>query len=172
MKRSLALAFSVILTAASVLAGDGVGSTFGGGVTLEKPVTISQLLERPDDFLGQKVRVDGVVSAVCAHRGCWMQVKDPKTDQAIRIKVEDGVIVFPASAVGKTASAEGTFEAIAIDPAPQTTPSQTTASHEGHDHAEASSYEGPEHEASCAGEPIGERIFLIRGTGAVVFDNS
>ena len=162
MKRSLAMAFSVILTAASVLAGDAAESTYGAGVTLEQPFTISQLLSSPDDFIGRKVRVDGVVSAVCAHRGCWMQVKDPKTENGIRIKVEDGVIVFPASAVGKSASAEGVFEAMTVGPAP---PAAT--SHEGHGHGE-----GPEHEAACAGEPVGERIFLIRGTGAVVYENS
>jgi hypothetical protein len=157
MKRSLAAAFTVILSVATALAGDETGSTYGAGVTVGQPVTISQLLASPDDYLGKKIRVDGVVSAVCKHRGCWMQVTDPKTDQGIRIKVEDGVIVFPPTAVGKTASAEGVFEAIPVQ--------SNAVSHEGHDH-------GPEHEAHCAGEPVGERIFLIRGTGAVVYETS
>lgn len=156
MKRSLATAFAVILTAATALAADVGGAAFGAGVTLKQPTAVSRLLANPDEYLGKKVRVDGVVSAVCEHRGCWMQVTEPGSDQSIRIKVEDGVIVFPASAVGKRASAEGIFEAIPINP-------PATVSHDVHVQGA-----GPEHEAQCAGEAVGERIFLIRGTGAVV----
>ena len=36
---------------------------------------------------------------------------DP-SGQTVRLKVEDGVIVFPLSAKGKNVSAEGVFEAV------------------------------------------------------------
>jgi hypothetical protein len=88
-----------------------------------------------------------------------MQIKDPAADVGIRIKVEDGVIVFPATAVGKKASAEGVFEAIPVPPETESVPP--------HRHGEDEA-----HQASCAGEPIGERIFVIRGTGAVVYEGS
>jgi len=39
--------------------------------------------------------------------GCWMELVDPATSKGIRIKVEEGVIVFPPEAVGKMAIAEG-----------------------------------------------------------------
>ena len=47
--------------------------------------------------------------------GCWMALAPPEQpDQAVRFKVDHGAgIVFPLSARGKKASAEGVFEAIA-----------------------------------------------------------
>ncbi len=46
--------------------------------------------------------------------GCWMAVApahDP-SGPTVRLKVEDGVIVFPVSAKGKRVSAQGVFEAV------------------------------------------------------------
>jgi hypothetical protein len=47
--------------------------------------------------------------------GCWMAVAtdDSKEANTVRLKVEDGVIVFPISAKGKKVSAQGVFEEIA-----------------------------------------------------------
>jgi hypothetical protein len=63
--------------------------------------------------------VEGVVTAVCEHMGCWMTLaaagatgEKPAT---LRLKVEDGVIVFPVSSRGKTAIAEGVVEAVGGD---------------------------------------------------------
>jgi hypothetical protein len=39
--------------------------------------------------------------------GCWMQLVDPATGKAIRIKVNDGEIEFPKDGAGRTAVAEG-----------------------------------------------------------------
>ncbi|MDQ3070817.1 MAG: DUF4920 domain-containing protein, partial [Acidobacteriota bacterium] len=56
----------------------------------------------------------GTATAVCAHMGCWMavSVSDKADAPTVRLKVEDGVIVFPVSAKGKAVSAEGTFERV------------------------------------------------------------
>ena len=69
--------------------------TYGDGVTLTEAVAIDTLLANPDDYVGRKIRVDGVITGVCKKRGCWMQVTDPDSGNGVRIKVEDGVIVFP-----------------------------------------------------------------------------
>ena len=68
-------------------------------------------------FVGKTIRVDGTATAVCAHMGCWMAVSETaKAESAtVRLKVEDGVIVFPVSAKGKAVSAQGTFERIKAD---------------------------------------------------------
>jgi hypothetical protein len=89
----------------------------GAGVTLAEATSIVTLVHHPDQYVGKKVRVDGVVTAVCQGMGCWMAIAaDEKADApTVRIKVEDGVIVFPASAKGKRVSAEGVFEAIAAN---------------------------------------------------------
>ena len=161
MRRMLIAAVMSIVSAGWVCAGVPDGAVYGEGVTLDDPVAIQKLLGDPDSYVGTKVRVDGVVSAVCKHRGCWMQVKDPANDQGIRIKVEDGVIVFPASAIWSKASAEGVFEAIPVKPA--------TTSSPPHEHRHG---EDEAHQAECAGEAVEDKIYLIRGTGAVVYDES
>jgi hypothetical protein len=64
--------------------------------------------------VGKTIRIDGVATAICAHMGCWMAVA-PEGDTngtTVRLKVEDGVIVFPVSAKGKKVSAEGVFEEV------------------------------------------------------------
>jgi hypothetical protein len=83
----------------------------GEGVTLQQATPIADLVSRPADFVGKKVRVDGTVDAVCQNMHCWMDLKDAE-GRSVRFKVEDGVIVFPVSAKGKRASAEGTFEKV------------------------------------------------------------
>ena len=152
-------AVAVILAVGSVAAVEPASEVYGDGVTLDEGVAIPKLLADSGAYVGKKVRVDGVVAAVCQHRGCWMQVTDPQSGQAIRIKVEDGVIVFPASAVGKRASAEGVFEAVTV-------PSSGSEA-VSHEHAE-----GEAHEAECAGDVVADTIYLIRGTGAVVYETS
>jgi hypothetical protein len=160
MKRVLTFAAILAVSAGWLCAAAPKGAVYGEGVTLDESVEIQTLLGDPDPWVGKRVRVEGVVSAVCQHRGCWMQIKDPDSEQAIRIKVEDGVIVFPASAIGKEAAAEGIFEAV---------PVKTTASSPPHEHRHG---EDEAHQAECAGEAVEDRILLIRGTGAVVFDKS
>lgn len=90
---------------------------FGAGVTLETATPIADVVKNPEAFVGKTIRVDGTATAVCAHMGCWMAVSETaKAESAtVRLKVEDGVIVFPVSAKGKAVSAQGTFERIKAD---------------------------------------------------------
>ena len=71
-------------------------------------------------FAGQTIRVEGVVTAVCAHMGCWMTLAPAgatgEKPATLRLKVDDGVIVFPVSARGKTAVAQGVIERVGGDP--------------------------------------------------------
>ncbi len=151
MKRNLMLVTIVVLLAAgSALAGDS--TRYGEGVTLEKAVSIERLLASPSDYLGQKVRVDGIITGVCKKRGCWMQVTDEKGN-GVRIKVEDGVIVFPATSMGHTASAQGVFEGVPV--------AAQAKKHEGENN------DVDKHEA-CDSKPQGEMIYFIKGTGAVI----
>ena len=151
MKRQLILVtVAALLMTGSVFAADS--ARYGEGVTLDKAVAIEQLLAKPADYLGQEIRVDGTITGVCKKRGCWMQLTDEKGN-GVRIKVEDGVIVFPATSMGQKASAQGVFEGI---------PAGVQAKkHEGKEH------EGEKHEA-CDSKPTGEMIYFIKGTGAVI----
>ena len=47
---------------------------------------------------------------VCPRKGCWIELGE--AGESIRIKVEDDVIVFPAAAKGRTATAQGEVEAV------------------------------------------------------------
>lgn len=138
MKKTFLSLMALIMCAGLVTAGDA--KTYGEGVTLAKAVAIEALLANPEDYAGQKVRVDGVVTGVCKTRGCWMQVSDPDTGNSIKVKVEDGVIVFPYTAMGHEASAEGVFEI--LQPEPENQPAVATEAKPaaaGHDcpHAKA-----------------------------------
>ena len=167
MKRFLILSF-VIFAIAAVPAAAGDTTSYGDGVTLKEAVTIDTLLANPDDYIGRTVRVDGVITGVCKKRGCWMQVTDPDSGNGVRIKVEDGVIVFPYTSMGNEASAEGVFEAIKLTP--EQIEARTAAAH-GHEPGEDCDNEGPKGEgtgAGCDAPAVGEYVYMIQGTGAVI----
>ena len=107
MARSLLILIFLVVTA-PVWAGEPVQL----GEDLQTlPVTSAQdILERPDDFIGKTVRVEGEVLDVCPRKGCWAEIRDE--DRTLRIKVKDDVIVFPADSVGRVMVAEGVVEAI------------------------------------------------------------
>ncbi len=86
----------------------------GKPLTLKEPVAIDKVLAGPDAYVGKTVQVKGSVRDVCRMMGCWMELADPATDKAIRIKVNDGEIVFPKEAVGKTAVAEGKLAKVVL----------------------------------------------------------
>jgi len=46
--------------------------------------------------------------------GCWMALADPESGKSVRIKVNDGDIVFPKDGAGRTAIAEGKFTRIEL----------------------------------------------------------
>jgi hypothetical protein len=111
------LAIGMLVFVAPLAGGE---TRLGTGVTLKDSTPIKLILEQPATYVGKTIRIDGVATAVCAHTGCWMAVtaegnEDPGGDvraPTIRLKVDDGVIVFPVSAKGRRVSAEGVFEAL------------------------------------------------------------
>ena len=88
--------------------------SYGAGVSLKDTTPLTQIIEKPANFEGKTVRVEGTVTAVCMHMGCWMALTpDNASDsKTMLIKVDDGVIVFPPSAKGRRAVAQGVVERI------------------------------------------------------------
>lgn len=80
---------------------------YGKPFTVKEETRISEILATPEKFAGKKVKVRGMVTNVCAERGCFLNLKGDKKFQELQFKVDDGVIVFPADAQGKEAVAEG-----------------------------------------------------------------
>lgn len=83
---------------------------YGSPLKTAETTSIARLLADPSSFAGKVVRVEGSVLDVCPKAGCWMEVGSK--EGAVRIKVEDGVIVFPVDAKGRAAVAEGKVEII------------------------------------------------------------
>lgn len=115
----------LLLPTAASASGDAAEegtAIYGAGVTLEETTPIADLLADPDAYLGRRVRVEGRVTDVCPKAGCWMELaaagdrmpagEEGAEGPTLRIKVEDGVIVFPADAHGRAAVAEGVVEAV------------------------------------------------------------
>ena len=69
--------------------------------------------------MGKTVKVEGLVTAVCPKRGCWMELASDKEFQTVKVKVDDGVMVFPLDAKGKVATAEGVFTRIDVPADPK-----------------------------------------------------
>lgn len=93
--------------------------TFGSGVTLAETTPLTRIIAGPAAFEGKTVRVEGTVTAVCMHMGCWMALAPDSAADAtstLLIKVDDGVIVFPPGAKGRKAVAEGVVQRIGGGP--------------------------------------------------------
>ena len=148
---ALALAFVFPLAAAAE-----EGKTFGKGVSESQAVKVSELLANADKYVGQTVRVEGIVIDVCSKRGCWMDLAGDGKSGKIRIKVDDGVMVFPMEAKGKQATAEGVFTKIEMTPEE----ARALAKHYAEEKGQAL-------DASKAAEAP-TVIYQIAGTGAVI----
>jgi len=147
---------TLLTLAALAPAGPAAGETaYGKALTGTDTIAISALHANPDPHLGQTVRVEGLVTGVCEKRGCWMSLASDEEFQDIRIKVDDGVMVFPVTAKGKRAIAEGVFTQIEM------TMEQTLAY--GKHHAEE---HGETFDPSSVTEPL--VYYQINAIGAIV----
>lgn len=101
-----------LLAFASLLRADA--KSYGAGVKLAETTSVARILADPDAYVGKKVRIEGRIADVCPMKGCWMELSEGADANAskLRVKVDDGVIVFPVTAKGKLAVAEGVVEAI------------------------------------------------------------
>lgn len=112
MKRSNAL-LAVLVLIGCQSTGEGGGPVFEGEpygepLTLTRLTPVAEILATPQDYLGERVLVEGTVVDVCNNKGCWMDLAVGGAE--IQVKVDDDVIVFPLSARGRTALVEGIVE--------------------------------------------------------------
>jgi hypothetical protein len=163
----IGIGIALALTAAAASGATCETQSYGAGVAIVEATPIAAIAARPDDFVGKTVRVEGEVKAVCAAAGCWMDLAadggatggeggGAAGGGTLRVKVDDGKIVFPVAAKGKRAAAEGVVEAIEM-------------SREGYVAAlrhEADETGVPFDEASVGPGPY--RLVRIHGTGAEV----
>jgi hypothetical protein len=146
--------FSFLLIPALLLAAP---KDLGKPLTQKEPLAITKVLATPDDFAGKTVQVKGKITEVCTMMGCWMNLVETAANKSIRIKVNDGEIVFPKEAIGKMAIAEGTFKKIEL------TREQAVAraKHEAEE-------TGRKFDPAQVKGPV--TIYQIQGTGARILD--
>jgi hypothetical protein len=128
---------------------------FGDPITLTEVTPVSAILDAPEEFLGERVLVEGTVVEVCEMRGCWMDIASDREYEKIQIKVDDGVIVFPLTARGKKALVEGTVELLEMT----YEEALEDARHKAEEH-------GTEFDPSTVTGPV--TVYRIRGLGAVI----
>ena len=104
------LSFALMLVVAPVFAETCEKVSYGAGVTLTETTAVAAILDQPAAFAGKEVRVEGEVKEVCAMAGCWMEVSADGGGRSLKVKVKDGDIVFPVTARGKQAVAQGKVE--------------------------------------------------------------
>lgn len=104
MKNTILLIIAFLLLQFSAAAG---GKKFGKPLSLKETTKISTILDNPKNFVGKKVLVEGTIIGVCSKRGCWIELSSDKPFQKMKVKVNDGEIVFPMEAKGKKALVEG-----------------------------------------------------------------
>lgn len=108
MKRIVATVMGIFMLLA--LNAQAKSTTYGKGVTVQETTLVSAILATPGQYVGKKVKIKGMITEVCAKRGCWVYVAGDKPYEKIQIKVVDGEIVFPMSASGRLAEVEGVVE--------------------------------------------------------------
>jgi hypothetical protein len=153
MKNLIYLFLGVFLFNLVTYAGDG--KKYGNNLTLKEKTKISQILNNPSEYIGKKVLVEGVIIDVCPKRGCWLEVASDEEFQKIKIKVNDGEIIFPMEARGKNVLVEGEVYEIKM------TKEQAIARAE-HEAEE----KGIKFDPSTVTGP--ETIYQIKGLGAVI----
>lgn len=145
---------AIFLLAVTLVAGPN-WKTFGAKLSTTETTKISAILDAPEQFLGKKVLVEGRVVDVCKKRGCWMEIASDKEFQSIRVKVNDGEIVFPLEGKGHLAKVEGVIEKLEF--------SKEQMIKQAKHHAEET---GTEFDPASITE--GKVIYRLRGLGAEI----
>ena len=125
----------------------------GKPLTLKESISVEKLMAAPESYVGKTVQVKGKVTEVCQMMGCWMNLTDG--EKMVRIKVNDGDIVFPKDAPGKTAVAEGKLSKQELSKEQVL----ASAKHEAEE-------QGRKFDPSTI--KAGKTIYQIEGTGAVI----
>jgi hypothetical protein len=127
----------------------------GKSVDIQTPTAIRDILANPEKYVGKEVMIEGEIKAVCQMAGCWIDIKDSSSPEAMQVKVNDGEIVFPKDGAGKKVSAQGTVEKLVLD-------REAYIAKLKHDEQESGK------KADLSKVTGGVTIYRIKGKGAVV----
>lgn len=106
MKKIMMLAASAtLIVALAAGCGGKKAEHFGEPFTAAPEASLAQLLESPDSFRRQPVRVKGTIERQCPAAGCWLFLSDGQ-GRSIRVELGDYFAELPRH-VGGTAEVEG-----------------------------------------------------------------
>ncbi len=88
-------------------------TTYGAEVAINEAIPVGQVLDAPQDFLGQQVVVEGRVADVCQKKGCWMVVADG--DRTMRIRMKDYGFTVDMAGTGGDCQVQGTVTQKEVD---------------------------------------------------------
>jgi len=81
-----------------------------GTITLLEVTPLATLLEKPAEYIGKTVLIEGKVTGRCSGTGCWVSLDSGNPDQPFYAKSPDHSFLFPADCVNKTVRIEGEFQ--------------------------------------------------------------
>ena len=87
-------------------------SLYGDDFNYDSIQSISSLIDNANQFLDKQIVTEGKIVDVCPMKGCWIEIKDSDSDQIIRVKVQDDVIIFPEDSKEKKVIVNGVFTKI------------------------------------------------------------
>ncbi len=82
----------------------------GAPFTMTNRVTLDAVISDAKSYAGKTVRIDGVVSAVCRKKGCWMTLGGSDKSARARISFKDYAFFVPLDCAGAKTSIEGVVE--------------------------------------------------------------
>ncbi|MDV7393101.1 DUF4920 domain-containing protein, partial [Arthrospira platensis SPKY1] len=95
------------------LAAENPVGLYGNAFSVNEALSVEEVLARASELEGQRVQVKAMIKESCPMRGCWVNVEQAGAE--IKVKVQDGFIVFPKSSVGHTGVFEGVVEKIEMN---------------------------------------------------------
>lgn len=152
MKKIIVLITVFVLSNLALKAEDS--KKYGKEISLKDKTSISKIMENPENFVGKKVLVEGNVVGVCEKRGCWINLSSDKEFETMRVKVNDGEIVFPMEAKGKKALVEGEVYSIVVEG-------------EGCG-GDCTDEKNKDENHKCEHEKTTKKVYQIKGLGAVI----
>jgi hypothetical protein len=87
-------------------------SLYGDDFNYDSIQSIPSLINNANQFLDKQIVTEGKIVDVCPMKGCWIEIKDSDSEQIIRVKVQDDVIIFPQDSKEKKVIVNGVFTKI------------------------------------------------------------
>ncbi len=81
---------------------------FGEGITLNKAVTMPEVLNNPESYDGQEIVVESTIKTVCQARGCWMEVESGILP--MRISFKNDSFFIPKDAARRKVKMQGVLK--------------------------------------------------------------